>query len=725
MMIILAFWPFASGWMLLWSLAAILPIMIHLWSRRRYAQVPWAAMEYLLAAIRRNARRLRMEQLILLAVRTSILLLLGVALARPFLSWIPSIHGPAHEAGNTLLVLVIDGSYSMDYRPENVTRFDLAKGIAQQLVRQSRQGDGIVLISLADPPRIVIGQPAFAPEDVIREIDALKRTDGGADLLATLAEIEQLFDTTARNVVRLEQRRVCFLTDLGRATWSVLGEDAGRAALARLNDRAELRLVDVGQQGAQNTAVVGLATRDDVATISRPIRLDAEIENFGSQNRSDVAVTLLIDGRRVLQQHVSVAAGERATVSTHHRFTAPGQHTVEARLGEDRLAVDNVRWLSLPVRSTIRVLCIEGKLGSAQNVAIALQPERSQHAAVQPVIRSENVLLEEDLSQYDVLFLCNVGRFDRAEARSLTRFVRRGGGIVFWLGDQTDPENYNKTLGTGAGKYRLLPVQVGQPVATGGYALDPLDYRHEIVEPFRGNEQAGLLTTPIWKYIRLEPASDPSVHTALAFQNGDPAIVEQAVGRGRILVVATAASPASVDRKPDGTVPWSAWPAWPSFVPLVQQMLKTAASDRNRGDNVLVGQPIEATLPADVVVPWVTVSLPDESHERVPVETRDDVAGWSFSGTRRSGIYAVELDVVSQREERYAVNLNTRESRIDRLDAAMLPAELLRQDATTPTSFTAEPTTGETRHFRYVLALILALLFVETFLAWYFGRDSV
>ncbi len=721
---ILAFWPFASGWMLLWSLAAVLPILIHLWSRRRYTQVPWAAMEYLLAAIRRNARRLRIEQLILLAVRTSILLLLGIALARPVLSWIPNLHGPSHVTGDTLLVLVIDGSYSMDYRPENVTRFDLAKGIAQQLVRQTRQGDGVVLINMADPPRIVIGQPAFEPEDVIHEVSELRRTDGGADLLATLAEIEQIFDATEQRVARLQRRRVCFLTDLDRVTWSVLGTDAGRAALAKLSDRAELRLFDVGQSGAQNTAIIRLAAANDVATITRPIRLNAEIENFGSQDRSDVAVTLLVDGRQILQQHVAIGAGDRTIVSTHHRFVAPGQHTVEARLGEDHLAVDNVRWLSLPVRSTIRVLCVEGKVGSAQNVAIALQPQQSRHAEVQPVIRSENALLEEDLSKYDVIFICNVGRFDRDEARSLASFVQRGGGIVFWLGDQTDSGNYNAMLGTGAGKYRLLPVQVGQAVPTGGYALDPLGYHHAIVEPFRGNEQAGLLTTPIWKYVKLEPHSDPSVRTALAFQNGDPAIVEQAVERGRVIVVATAASSASVDRTTNGTVPWSAWSAWPSFLPLVQQMLKTAASDHNRGYNVLVGQPIDATLPSDVVVPWVTVSIPGQGHERVPVETHDDVAGWSFSGTRRSGIYTVELDSAGRREERYAVNLDTRESRVDRLDTALLPAELRRQASAAPVNSANKPSVPETRHFKYVLGLILALLFAETFLAWYFGRDA-
>jgi hypothetical protein len=76
--------PFAnSASMLLWGLAASVPIIIHLWSKRRYHRFHWAAMEFLLAAVRKNARRIRLEHLILLLLRVAILVLLAVALADP------------------------------------------------------------------------------------------------------------------------------------------------------------------------------------------------------------------------------------------------------------------------------------------------------------------------------------------------------------------------------------------------------------------------------------------------------------------------------------------------------------------------------------------------------------------------------------------------------------------------------------------------------------------
>src|SRR5437588_1480693 len=61
--------------------AASIPIVIHLLNRRRFRIVPWAAMRFLLAAQRKNTRRMRLEQLLLLAVRTLLALLLVLAMA--------------------------------------------------------------------------------------------------------------------------------------------------------------------------------------------------------------------------------------------------------------------------------------------------------------------------------------------------------------------------------------------------------------------------------------------------------------------------------------------------------------------------------------------------------------------------------------------------------------------------------------------------------------------
>ncbi|MBW3599343.1 MAG: BatA domain-containing protein, partial [Planctomycetes bacterium] len=153
---LLALGPFGSWLMLFWAAAAIIPILIHLWSRRRYRETTWAAMEFLLRAMKKNSRRIRIEQLLLLAMRVAILVLLAVALAEPGCSTAPLVGGSLAGGGQTHTVLVLDGSYSMEHRREEQTRFAEAQQMAIDVVENSRQGDGFTLVLMAEPPRVII-----------------------------------------------------------------------------------------------------------------------------------------------------------------------------------------------------------------------------------------------------------------------------------------------------------------------------------------------------------------------------------------------------------------------------------------------------------------------------------------------------------------------------------------------------------------------------------------
>ena len=82
---------FGSTAMLLWAAAALVPLLLHLWNRSRHLEAPWAAMEFLLAAVEQQARRMRLEQLLLLLLRMAIPVVLALALADPIWHWLPAL----------------------------------------------------------------------------------------------------------------------------------------------------------------------------------------------------------------------------------------------------------------------------------------------------------------------------------------------------------------------------------------------------------------------------------------------------------------------------------------------------------------------------------------------------------------------------------------------------------------------------------------------------------
>src|SRR3954471_627826 len=80
---ILAFGFITPAFFVAGLLLAAIPIIIHILNRRRYKTVNWAAMEFLLRAMKKNRRWLKFEQWILLATRCAVLVLIATALARP------------------------------------------------------------------------------------------------------------------------------------------------------------------------------------------------------------------------------------------------------------------------------------------------------------------------------------------------------------------------------------------------------------------------------------------------------------------------------------------------------------------------------------------------------------------------------------------------------------------------------------------------------------------
>lgn len=716
---------FGSPWMWLWGAAAAAPILIHLWNRRRFREMRWAAMQYLLAAMRKNSRRIRIEQLLLLAVRTMILLLAAAAWADLSLAWLGSAGMNLVSGVRTHTLLVIDGSYSMGVEQNGVTRFDQARQLAAELVDAGNQGDGYTLLLMGESPRLIIGEPAFAAGDVKEELNSLRLSHAGANLSATLAEVDRLLAQVRDKNKRLTQHKVCLLTDLGRTTWEAATEADVRRQLDKLAHDAELVLLDVGNDDRENLAVTNLEQLQSFVTVARPVDFQATVKNFGQQDQTGQMVELVIDGQRVAEQMVDVSAGEEASVAFTHHFETAGEHEARIDLATDRLMIDNHRWLSVPVRESIAVLCVSGKPGSARYIAYALSPTRPAQPQIRTELVTESALLERDLQDYDCIFLANVGRFNRDEAGVLASYLESGGGLVFFLGDQVIPQSYNQELGGGDGWPQVLPAKLEAAVAEAQYRFDPRDYEHPIVSPFRGQERAGLLTTPIWKYFRLQVPADSPAKVALWFEGGDPAIVEERIGRGRSILVATAASDESLDRSTTPPTPWTAISSWHSFPPLVQEMLAVAVRGRYQGRNLLVGEPLSDTVNSSVANLTLDIHIPDRPRQRLRASLQGEDNHWSFAGDQVSGIYRVEFDppVVEPRE--FAVNVDVRESDLARVALDDLPAALTHDAPDVSESGKMLGlTTSSSLLFRYLLMAVLGLLLVESVLAWHFGNRA-
>ena len=85
---------FLNPWLLTGLALASAPIIIHLFNRRRFKVQEWAAMDFLVNAASTNRRRLKLEDFILLLLRTLLIILLVLAVSRPVVRGLGDWHGP-------------------------------------------------------------------------------------------------------------------------------------------------------------------------------------------------------------------------------------------------------------------------------------------------------------------------------------------------------------------------------------------------------------------------------------------------------------------------------------------------------------------------------------------------------------------------------------------------------------------------------------------------------
>lgn len=723
---LLAIWQFGSGVMLWWAAAAALPLLIHLWTRRQFRETRWAAMTFLLAAMQKHSRRIKLEQWLLLALRIAIPIVLALALSNPqqigSAIWRGLTGQGLSDRGHCLLV--IDGSFSMDFRNAGVSRFDEARRLASEVIDGNPQGTGHSLLLMAQSTQTIIGDPAFEANDVKQELAALQLTHGGANLLNTLQTIEQTLAEAEKKHGVLPQRRVIFFTDLGKNTWAEVSTPECLQRLAKLEEKGiDVSLIDVGQTAATNQAITELVAESPWVTLhdTTSFRVDLKNETAAGATATlapqRVTVALFVDGQRVNEQRVDLPTNGRASLSFAQRLDSPGEHVIEAVLLDDQLPVDNHRWRWVTVRRALSVLCIEGRYGEADYLMLALRPQKDDSAKIEVRRATESELIEGDLQQYDIVALCNVGRLSQNEGNVLRQYTERGGNLFVLLGDQVQAASYNERL---AGDKPLLPAEIGAVQRGNELRIDPLQYRHPLVAAFRGHQRSGLLTTPVWTYHQLQPLAESQL--ALSLSTGDPVLLEREFGRGRCLLLALATSPLSLDRTIDPPRPWSSLSTWPSFPPLMQEAAAYVASKAERDRTVDVWQPAEGIINAALSKPVVLLKKPDGSEDRLAVTDDQGRTRWQLPGQPRSG--ALTLHSTDAGEPKLAsvvVNPDIRESNLERLAADALP-ETLRTTTANPSSATASQFGPPKSWFRELLLGVFGLLLAESLVAWHLGR---
>lgn len=707
----------STALMLAWGAAAAIPIILHFLNRRRQRPVPWAAMRLLLQVIEKEAKRMRIEQLLLLALRVLILLTLALALARPYLASDEASASTPGQRPPKLWIIALDTSYSMGYRSGGQSRFETAKLRAIELLEGAEPGDAFALIALSQPSRALIGTPTFDRDGMLNELQRMSVQDTGSDLASGLDLIDEIARTTTESE-RLPQYVHIFMeSDLGRDAWQVVVDGPERNKLQALQNKYTVQVESLGEEGATNVSIKSIQPSTSRAIAGNSLNVEISLESAGV-NVQRLPLQLELDGQTVASEFVDLAAGQTRTVRLQVTPRTTGSSILSASIPDDSLMADNRREHIIEVREQYRILIVEDQPNDARLLRLALRPSQGSLGTAGIQTRSKLELGSLDPSNWDAIVLNDLTTVNQELAQKLGRFARGGGSLIFMFGPRAIAESWNNNFERTAA---LLGFELVAPSPESDWTIDPLDYRSPIAAPFAGFPDSGLLTTPIFRLWEIQPNQQQPLVVDLATTDGKPLIVRHRIGDGWIASVLSAPQDGLNGSKGSSQV-WNAMASWPSFLPLMQQLVQAVLNTGVERKNVLTGEPLQGNVNDLVERTRVTIIRPDRSENQISTEALDTGGSlaWLYGSTEARGIYRVQSAGV--REQLFAVNINPVESSLDALTVNQLPKADATKQSLDNLVFAPTPLEHDDELARMLLAALLVLLLAESLLAWAMGR---
>lgn len=679
------FSPSPQVWTGLIAGAIALPILIHLINLMRHKKVEWAAMEFLLRSHRKNRSWVWLKQLLLLLSRIALLLLALLMLAQI---------GCQNDRVARLLggrsthhYVILDDSYSMGQADSRGRAFDRAVGMVSTIAARAKNRQNQVFSLLTFSGGLAgNADPLLNSLTVDTQFDqTIESTKGQLQLSATAAEVDGTLKRVAEQLAnrKNENAIVYIVSDFCEQNWkqSELTKET-IVEIERLG--AAVELIDCSATENANLAVTRLVPLGNVRSAQTPLMMEVTVKNFSKVQATKVQVDLQSaeypkvertsrpedvqpDFKQLPTVFIeSIAPGETASQAFPVFFNQPGQHVVVANLQNDALAVDNERFCDVEIKKSSQVLLVEqGTQSTGQLFSIVLNPGGSTgistQLASQTFIRDSS---DAQLDEFDTIFLFDIGKFGETEIDNLERYVQRGGGVVFFLGPNTNAAAYTQELyRSGQGVFPLplnRAIEVPETIESDVSDLQPAD--HPVFAPANSVKNSLLDLVQINKIftppLEWKPSSDSTVEVLASVRGSadQPLVVSKNFGNGRVIAVTTTANSL-----------WNNWMRNATFLPIMLLIQDYVSGGRYAEADRIVSEPIDFRLDSKNYRKEATLIWSDlESRNALPIALEsienESVIAATIS-TDRPGIFETWAQSIDGTVDvlRPTVNVDSRE----------------------------------------------------------------
>ncbi len=651
-------------------LALAIPILLHIWHRRKPQPLPWGAMELLKATIQERKRRFQFEQWLIVLIRMLILALLAFLLARPLMPKLEFFSD--WTSGRKQVIVVFDTTYSMNHDG----KFDRAVKATEDILKDLNEEDAFVLILPEVPPRVFYqGQGKLLNQEWKTKfkdsIQQARPIRGHLDL----SNAFQSADPFIRKGNDYQNELVLLMDAQVKNFSSSTKAELNKYIQAWKTLNREPKVLWCHLEGGEKSDSIGNLSIESLEVKEKPLLLGKSATVVVKLSNHDfkgekVDLEFFHNGLEVDTQTV-VLNQETKLVEFEIMVDKEGLHRLEARLPDDSLNSDNRYFSVIQVQREIPVLVVSnrgvqsGLQDSSTYLQIALAPGRERGPRRLKVeVSSLEDLPKLNLKPFACIFFVDVPFLLPGLDRKLESYVSEGGGFVILSGPTIKVANYNRSLfkdGQGLIPFEILSTEGISESEGKIQEVEIQDPEHPLFTALSlSPQELNLLQIKRWLKIKREAPSENSRPSKglMRFQSTEPLLIEKEFGKGKVLWFLSSLDPN-----------WSNLPLRTFFAPLCHEIV-SYLSQGEVGDtwNLRDGDPFQISLkPEEIQVAQdnnenvaVTLRAPDGEQFQSELLFSQEAYSYKFLKTDASGFYSLLL--LQRQPIEFAVNANRLES---------------------------------------------------------------
>ena len=423
-----------------------IPIIIHLFSFRRYKTVYFSNVSFLKGIKKESKKKSRIKQILLLIARILTIIFLVFAFSQPY---IPTNRDTKKQA-NQLVAVYIDNSFSMNALSEQGQLLEVARNKAVEICLAYPAGTKFRLFTNDLEPK---HQHNLNKEQFIQEVAKVNTSP----IVIPFSLVYNRF-ASQKEEEKATDKNLYFISDFQRTVTD----------LENFSDKTIFSYyLPLVPNEVANLYIDSCWVEVPAHRLNQEENLFVRIKNSSNQDYNNLPLKLYLNDSIKSITNYSVTAQNEITASLKYNNNSSGSQLGKVEITDYPFTHDNSWFISYFVESNLKALAIYNDNNDSEEGLNYISALFENDDYVKLDKMSAKSIKISKLTDYNTIFLLNLENFTSGFLNVLKNAVKNGTSVVLFPGNRNNPDfnnsllsqfNANKIVGTDTTKQKISGI---------------------------------------------------------------------------------------------------------------------------------------------------------------------------------------------------------------------------------------------------------------------------